>query len=243
MVIIKAQKKKCQRRVKKVYLFLLSNDIIKAVQRCCFCCLFGLLFSVCLFSNAFSADRNDERVKFLTNLKTLQANFMQKQYDGDKVEISAGSIAVKKPNSVLLTHNGKDMKLKFVSINGNVKIFDENIGQTTYVDNQYSDLIQFFTDNLKPEKLIVSRTGELCLPFESFGADYLACLNVDVKVNNIKSLHLYILAEDEKNKKSNKKQKLQYKVADFLFKDVMLNKNIADDMFVIKDTRIFDDEE
>ena len=232
-----------QQRVKRMFLFLLSSNIKKAVQNFVFCCLFDLLFFVCLFFDAFSADRNDERVKFLINLKTLQANFIQTQHDGDKIEKSTGSIAVKKPNSVLLTHNGKDMKLKLVSVNGNVKIFDENIGQTTYVDNQYSDLIQFFTDNLKPEKLIVSRTGELCLPFESFGADYLACLNVDVKANNIKALYLYLLAEDEENKKSNKKQKLQYKVADFVFNNVVLNKNISDDVFVIKDARIFDDED
>ena len=231
-----------QQRVKRMFLFPLSSNIKKAVQNFVFCCLFNLLFFVCLFFDAFSADRNDERVKFLINLKTLQANFIQTQHDGDKIEKSTGSIAVKKPNSVLLTHNGKDMKLKLVSVNGNVKIFDENIGQTTYIDNQYGDLIQFFTDNLKPEKLIISRQGELCLPFESFGANYLACLKINIQTNTLDVLYLYLVEEEDADK-DKKKQKVQYKVADFVFNNVVLNKNIPDDVFVIKDTRIFDDED
>jgi|GEM_PF-2900067 len=251
---------KFQQKARKMFPFLLGSNLLflkvlkslkglKTFERFkspfLFVGFFGFLFffsSSYFVSFAFCADKNDEAVKFLMDIKTLKADFIQEQQNGEQIEKAKGSIFVKKPSSVMLRHDGGGLKLKIVSINGNVKVFDENIGQTTYIDNSYSDLVQFFTDNLKPEKIVKNGADKLCLPFESFGNEQIACLKIDLQKNTISNISVYLLPELQKGEKR-KGYVFDQKIMDIVFQNVEINKGVDSDIFTIKDNRIFDDED
>ena len=116
--------------------------------------LFFFIFHATLFSfnSAIALEKNDPSVMFLTSIKDMTADYRQEQYENGKRVITNGKIVVQKPDKIMLTHNSKQMKLKIVSINGNVKMIDEDLKQTTYIDNKYSELMQFFTKNLKTKR-------------------------------------------------------------------------------------------
>ena len=215
-------------------------------------CLFFNLFFLAFQPFVFGLDKNDERVKFLADIQTLRSDFIQKNYNAtqetDDDNMASGLILVKKPNSVLVEHKDENMHLKFSSINGRTKIFDFAIGQTTYFDTQYSELMQFFTNNLQAEKLFANKDGYICLDFQYLETKQIACLDVDAKNETIKTLSLYTTDANgnsegkSENNDGGKKQNV-YKVFDIIFKNVEINKSISDDEFVIKDNRIFDDED
>ena len=223
-----------------------------------------LLFIVALFCNniciasSLKKDNIEESVNFLLSINDVRCDFDQLLYneDGSLKEKSAGSIVVKKPDSILLVHKSNNMRLRIVSINGNVKIFDEDTLQTVYVENQYAELMQFFTTNLQPENLKLNNKHELCLQFENIGATWNACLKINEKRDSIRYLSLYkvdnnCLANKTVHNKAIKvkkdgnldKCKNDVKVFDILFKKVCINCDVQDKEFYIKDRRLFNDED
>jgi len=222
--------------------------------------LFTLFFySLFCAKNCFAIANNDPSITFLMSIKDMSANYTQEQYDKNNISKTNGKIIVKKPDSVMLTHNSPQMKLKIISINGNVKIFDENIKQTTYIENQYSELMQFFTKNLKPEKIRKNKKGHLCLPFKSLGNNFEACLSINLTKKTISNIFVYIIttteqtnndAKDVKNTKNGKngikKETEKNNINLYMnikFSNVKINHGINDDVFFIKDNRIFNDDE
>ena len=136
--------------------------------------IFSFFFvNIVNINDSFSLTKDDQNVKFLMELNTLKSDFNQLTLTpNNQIEKSTGQIIVKKPDSILLDLNSKDMKIKLVSINGNVKMIDKEINQTTYIDNNYSELMQFFTKNLKPEKLYYGKDNEVCMKFKNQGNDW-----------------------------------------------------------------------
>ena len=208
----------------------------------------GSFFVLCssiiysLFSlNIFALTHNDKNVKFLDNLQTLKTDFIQSQSINNKIEKANGSISVKKPDSIILDFNSKDMRLKLVSINGNVKMIDKDLNQTTYIDNQYADLMQFFTKNLKPEKLFYDKENRFCMNFQNQGIDWKSCLDIDLANNTLRKMEVFVI--DKKVEKDGKITKREFKNMDIEFKNVEINKGVKKEEFVVKDSRIFDDEE
>ena len=197
-----------------------------------------------------AVDKNDPAVNFLMSVKDLSAKYIQEEFDGKKNIKTTGEIAVKKPDNIMLTYKSDKMNLKFVSVNGNVKVIDQDLKQTTYVDNKYSDLMQFFTNNLKPEKMTKIGNNILCMPFENFGNNFEACLYVDFDKKTFNEIVVFIEdAEKKQNKKDVNKKKKQdkmqkmYPVMSITFKDLKINKGVSEGIFEVKDNRIFDDEE
>ena len=135
------------------------------------------------------------------------------------------------------------MRLKIVSIDGNLKMIDKDINQTTYVDNQYTELMQFFTNNIKPEKLFFNSQKETCMQFDFLDTPWHACLTIDTKNKLLKGMSLYaasLAEQDVKNKKAN----IRFgKVLDVEFKNQKIDEKVTDDEFFVKDSRIFDDED
>ena len=191
--------------------------------------------------NIFALTHNDKNVKFLDNLQTLKTDFIQSQSINNKIEKANGSISVKKPDSIILDFNSKDMRLKLVSINGNVKMIDKDLNQTTYIDNQYADLMQFFTKNLKPEKLFYDKENRFCMNFQNQGIDWKSCLDIDLANNTLRKMEVFVI--DKKVEKDGKITKREFKNMDIEFKNVEINKGVKKEEFVVKDSRIFDDEE
>ena len=208
----------------------------------------GSFFVLCssiiysLFSlNIFALTHNDKNVKFLDNLQTLKTDFIQSQSINNKIEKANGSISVKKPDSIILDFNSKDIRLKLVSINGNVKMIDKDLNQTTYIDNQYADLMQFFTKNLKPEKLFYDKENRFCMNFQNQGIDWKSCLDIDLANNTLRKMEVFVI--DKKVEKDGKITKREFKNMDIEFKNVEINKGVKKEEFIVKDSRIFDDEE
>ena len=219
----------------------------KSLLKPCRSIVLVLIFVAGFSNNAFGIDKNSQEAQFLLNMKTFRTDFIQKQYMQKGVEITDGKILIKKPNSILLEHNGKQMRLKIVSIDGNLKMIDKDINQTTYVDNQYGELMQFFTNNLKPEKLFFNSKKETCLQFNFLDTPWYACVAIDVKNKLLKGMSLYASSFDEKDIKNQKDEKkisqTISKVLDVEFKNQKIDGKVADDEFYIKDSRIFDDED
>ena len=193
--------------------------------------------SFSLYKKSNAIENSNQNFLFLQSIQNLSADYKQTQFDGQKNIITDGKIAVKKPDNIMLTYTDKNMKLKLISINGNIKMIDEDLGQTTYIDNQYSELMQFFTKNLKAEKLITNKNGDLCINFKHFDNNMEACLKIDLKQQTL--IGINVLLKDEENKKQNNK----YEVMNIVFANVKINKGVDDDVFVVKDNRIFNDED
>ena len=195
-------------------------------------------------SAVFSVEPTIPEFKFLQNIKDLTANFKQTDYYGKKPELSDGKIVIKKPDSILLEHNSKEMKLKIVSINGNLKMIDQDLGQTTYIDNKYTELMQFFTKNLKPESLTLNNNRELCMRFEHMDNTLEACLKLDVNKYTIQYIRVYAIDETTiENKIKQYKNTKRYLVMNIEFSQVNINHGVDDDEFFIKDNRIFGEDD
>ena len=205
--------------------------------------LFFLLLLIFSFTSqlAFSVDLNNKKFLFLQSINDLSADYKQTQFDGKNNIITYGKIAIKKPDNVMLTYADKNMRLKIVSIGGNMKVIDEDLGQTTYVDSRYSELMQFFTKNLQAEKLSMDTHGNLCMKFRHFDNDMEACLEIDV--NKQMLIRLMVFVEDADYVKSGKKIREKYPVMKIDFLNVKINKGVSNEVFVIKDNRIFNDDE
>jgi len=204
--------------------------------------LICFIFIFSLFCNkSFSVIETTPEFVFLQNIQDMKADFTQKQFDGKNITRTYGSILIKKPNSILLDHDGKDVKLRILSVNGNVKMIDKDIGQTTYVDNQYSELMQFFTNNLKAEKLQLSTRNELCLEFQQIGEQLEACLKIDLEKQTVKYIDVFAIIEEQEKKNAVEKLKKakKYQIMNIVFRNVDINKGINDSEFIIKDNRIF----
>lgn len=204
--------------------------------------LICFIFIFSLFCDkSFSVIETMPEFVFLQNIQDMKADFTQKQFDGENITRTYGSILIKKPNSILLDHDGKDVKLRILSVNGNVKMIDKDIGQTTYVDNQYSELMQFFTNNLKAEKLQLSTRNELCLEFQQMGEQLEACLKIDLEKQTVKYIDVFAIIEEQEKKNAVEKLKKakKYQIMNIVFRNVDINKGINDSEFIIKDNRIF----
>ncbi len=216
----------------------------EAVGKCIVLTCFAFVFATINYRVVYAVRADLPEVKFLFSINTLQADFVQKQYDGEDTDdnniVSRGTVTIKKPDSILLENDSKNMRLKIVSINGNVKMIDKDIRQTTYVDNQYGEMMRFFTKNMKPEELSFNTKRELCIKFKKMDTNLSACLKLDLNKRTIVSLTLYSLGDDGKN---DGKHDNSLKIFDIFFKNIKINSAIDDDVFVIKDERLFDDSE
>ena len=201
---------------------------------------FCLFFSFCILSNfAFSLPENNKYVQFLKSINTIKASFDQIIY-GQKPQKANGIIAAKKPDKIMLEHNAEEMEIKLVSIGNTLKIIDKKIGQTTYLDKGYAELMQIFTDKMDAKRLTHDPKKGVCTKFNYQEAGWESCLQIDLDKNTIKQMTLYRLESAEVNGKT--KFSIA-KVFDIFFKNVVINGTVSDSEFVIKDSRIFDDDD
>lgn len=209
-------------------------------------------------SNSLSIDvkQNDGKFLFLQSLKDFSANYKQTTYTEKKQEYANGELFVKTPNKIMIRHKTKVMTLKIVSIDGVLKAVDENVGQITYVENQYNDLLKLFDNKLEAKELHYNFNNELCFAFKYQGAYLDGCLDVDLQQRTIKSMSLYgiILPENSKTNNNDNKKSDEVSNNDIIkskfvpiirldFTNTKVNKGISNDVFEIKDNRIFGDDE
>ena len=201
---------------------------------------FCWIFSFCILNNsAFSLPENDKYVQFLKSINTIKASFNQTIY-GKKNQTASGVIAVKKPDKIMLEHNAEEMEIKLVSIGKTLKVVDKKIGQTTYLDKGYAELMQIFTDKMDAKKLTHDPKRGVCMKFNYQEAGWESCLQIDLDKNTVKQMTLYRLESAEVNGKT---KFGMAKVFDIFFKNVVINSKVNDSEFVIKDSRIFDDDD
>ena len=167
------------------------------------------------------------------------ASFDQIIY-GQKPQKANGIIAVKKPDKIMLEHNAEEMEIKLVSIGTTLKIIDKKIGQTTYLDKGYAELMQIFTDKMDPKRLTHDPKRGVCMKFNYQEAGWESCLQIDLDKTTIKQMTLYHLESAEVDDKT--KFSIA-KVFDIFFKNVVINGTVSDSEFVIKDSRIFDEDD
>ena len=209
-------------------------------------------------SNSLSIDvkQNDGKFLFLQSLKDFSANYKQTTYTEKKLEYADGELFIKTPNKIMIRHKTKVMTLKIVSIDGVLKAVDENVGQITYVENQYNDLLKLFDNKLEAKELHYNFNNELCFAFKHQGAYLDGCLDVDLQQRTIKSMSFYgiILPENSKTNNNDNKKSDEVSNNDIIkskfvpiirldFTNTKVNKGIGDDVFDIKDNRIFGDDE
>lgn len=201
---------------------------------------FCWIFSFCILNNAaFSLPENDKYVQFFKSINTIRASFNQIIY-GKKNQTANGIIVVKKPDKIMLEHNAEEMEIKLVSIGKTLKIIDKKIGQTTYLDKGYADLMQIFTDKMDAKMLTHDPKKGVCTKFNYQEAGWESCLQIDLDKNTIKQMTLYRLDSAEVDGKT--KFSIA-KIFDIFFKNVVINGTVSDSEFVIKDSRIFDDDD
>ena len=207
-----------------------------------------LLFFANLKNVAYSVDKNDKEFLFLQSINDLRADYLQETMNGKDTVESSGKIIIKKPDSILLEDNSEKMRIKVVSLNGNVKVIDKDLDQITYLGEKYnnmvSDLMSFFTKNIKPEKIKKNKNNELCIEFKSFDNNMEACLKVDLRRNTIKHIIVYAIVEEVIENKMKKQKTIQkYRTQNILFTKAVINKGVDDKEFFVKDNRIFGDED
>lgn len=184
-----------------------------------------------------TTDKRNEKIAFFSSIKTLSTDYKQTEYT-DKGDIKAnGRIIIKKPDKVLLEYSNDNTNLKIVSINDNLKFIDSYIGQTTYIENQYNELLKFLIGQVNNEKLYFNEFNELCLDFKYEDILYSGCIDIDEKQEILRSMNLYakIVLKDKTERIA--------KVMSLQFDNLKINEKIEDDVFYIKDARIFDDDE
>ena len=207
-----------------------------------------LLFFANLKNVAYSVDKNDKEFLFLQSINDLRADYLQETMNGKDTVESSGKIIIKKPDSILLEDNSEKMRIKVVSLNGNIKVIDKDLDQITYLGEKYnnmvSDLMSFFTKNIKPEKIKKNKNNELCIEFKSFDNNMEACLKVDLRRNTIKHIIVYAIVEEVIENKMKKQKTIQkYRTQNILFTKAVINKGVDDKEFFVKDNRIFGDED
>ena len=207
-----------------------------------------LLFFANLKNVAYSVDKNDKEFLFLQSINDLRADYLQETMNGKDTVESSGKIIIKKPDSILLEDNSEKMRIKVVSLNGNIKVIDKDLDQITYLGEKYnnmvSDLMSFFTKNIKPEKIKKNKNNELCIEFKSFDNNMEACLKVDLRKNTIKHIVVYAIVEEViENKMKKQKTIKKYRTQNILFTKAVINKGVDDKEFFVKDNRIFGDED
>lgn len=196
--------------------------------------------SFCILNNtSFSLSENDKYVQFLKSINTIKASFNQTIY-GKKNQTANGIIAVKKPDKIMLEHNAEEMEIKLVSVGKTLKIIDKKIGQTTYLDKGYADLMQIFTDKMDAKRLTYDPKRGICTKFNYQEAGWESCLQIDLDKNTIKQMTLYRLESAEIDGKT--KFSIA-KIFDIFFENVVINGTVSDSEFVIKDSRIFDEDD
>lgn len=201
---------------------------------------FCWVFSFCILNNAaFSLPENDKYVQFLKSINTIKASFDQIIY-GQKPQKANGVIAAKKPDKIMLEHNAEEMEIKLVSVGNTLKIIDKKIGQTTYLDKGYAELMQVFTDKMDAKRLTHDPKRGVCMKFNYQEAGWESCLQIDLDKNTIKQMALYRL---EVSKVDGKDIIGMAKIFDIFFKNVVINGTVSDSEFVIKDSRIFDEDD
>ncbi len=206
--------------------------------------LIQLFFLFVLFFNNQTIDclsdgkKNSPEIDFLMSIKDMTADYEQEQYNMKNISLSTGKIVIKKPDNVLLTYNNGQMKIKIISINGNVKVFDEVVKQTTYISDNYSELIQFFTNNIKPEKIKKNKKGDLCILFNRFDKNFAACLRINLEKKTLLKINVF---EEKKVNNNIKKNNTFLPVMSINFKNVKTNKGVKDSVFYVKDNRIFNE--
>lgn len=195
-----------------------------------------IFFSFINVANA-NTGKEKEKIAFFSSIKTLSTDYQQTEYTHKGDIYSTGRIIIKKPDKVLLEYSNNNMNLKIISINNNLRFIDSNIGQTTYIENQYNELLKFLMGQANNEKLYLNKLNELCLDFKHQDILYSGCIDVNEKQETINSMSLYakILLNDKKERIA--------KVMSLQFNNLKINEKIEDDIFYIKDRRIFDDEE
>ena len=219
--------------------------------------LFSLFNATCgAINTSVEVRKHDDRLLFLQSLKDFSANYKQTTYTKKNMEYAEGELFIKTPNTIMIRHKTKMMTLKIVSIDGVLKAVDENVGQITYIENQYNDLLKLFSDKLDAKELHYNFNNEICLAFKHQDTYLDGCLDIDVKQNTLKSMSLYgIISSDNDNKNKNNDNK-NYKLSNndivnskFIpimrldFTNAKVNKGISNDVFEIKDNRIFGDDE
>lgn len=204
-------------------------------------CVFSVFIFVFLLivniAGAVVEEKNNEKMIFYSSIKTLSADYKQTEYTNKGNVYASGKIIIKKPDKVLLEYANNNTNLKLVSINSNLKIIDNDIGQSTYIENQYNELLKFLMGKANNEKLYFNYMNELCLDFKHQDIMYIGCLDIDEKKKTINSMNLY--AKSLLNDKTTRIAK----VMSLQFNNLKINTDIEDDIFYIKDTRIFDDED
>ena len=192
-------------------------------------------------SKIVAVDENNPKFLFLKNLKTLKARYTQTEYTKNGELKTSGRIIVKKPNSVFMEHNGKNMNIKLSYVGQNLKIVDVNLGQTTFLNNKYGELIQFFTNSIDSKKMFLNSLNELCISFELQDNQLYACIDIDenAKQDNgkLKGLNMYM------DSNTGTGDVFTGNIMSIVFHDVILDGAIPDSEFFVKDTRIFDDDE
>ena len=186
-------------------------------------------------------EENNSKFLFLKNLKTLRTKYTQTEYTKNGEVKTSGMIIVKKPNSVFMEHNGRNMNIKLSYVGKNLKIIDVNLGQTTFLDSKYGELIQFFTNSIDNKKMFLNSLNELCIAFKLQDNQLYACIDIDenAKQDNdkIKGLKMYMDNGVENS------GFLTGEIMSVVFYDTILDGSVEDNEFFVKDTRIFDDDE
>lgn len=200
---------------------------------------FIFIFVFLFITNNVNAvvDKKNEKMIFFSSIKTLSTDYKQTEYTNKGDIYASGRIIIKKPDKVLLEYSNKNTNLKLVSINNNLKLIDNDIGQATYIENQYNELLKFLMGKANNEKLYFNYTNELCLDFKHQDIMYIGCLDIDEKKKTINSMNLYA-----KTLFNDKTARIA-KVMSLQFNNLNINGDIEDDIFYIKDTRLFDDDE
>lgn len=200
--------------------------------------LFTLLFNFLNSSLAEKQSTNkNDKIRWLTDMNSFSSDYKQTEFTKNGEIVSSGKIVIKRPDKLYLENVSDNLNLKIISINNTLKVYDEDIGSQMYVDGQYLDLIKFLKGSINNQKLYINNFDEVCLDFNSLGNSYSGCFDVDQSKNQLLHLNIYIPIVGDN------KKKYKVKIIALKFFNQKINTNIDDSIFIIKDNRIFDDED
>ena len=185
-------------------------------------------------------------INYLDNLSTFQSQFIESTSLMGQNMIKNGELFVKKPNKLFINYTTPEFASQISVNDKTIKFLDKKTNQLTTLDNEYSDAFVFLTAKLDDEKRksldfteLSNNIISICtnVNFKSFKskitenqADQISCLLMSPNPLQIYGTEAYMYDSQTQTKE---------KISSIIFQNPKTNIDINDNVFSIKDTRIF----
>jgi outer membrane lipoprotein-sorting protein len=190
----------------------------------------------------------EDLFQFLSSFDTLQADFEQQSFFGTNTtpeDVQRGYIVIKRPSKIAIDYKSKNNDAKLVIDKSSVKFLDRKSNQLTNLSNPKKDMFLLFASkdySLFKFYNIEKDNNRIKACFLEKDSDSLCdnCLYLKKDNNSTNfgySVEKIVVIRYEEGAKLEPSVRIE-----ILFSSIVYDSKINNDIFIIKDPRIFNDE-